>query len=259
MIKGQFEGKRVLVTGAGRGIGRAVAEGFGAQGAQVICCARTETEIQAVANGIGDGRGLAVPCDVGSDASVEACIAKAREAFGGIDILVNSAGISPSCATSKMSTEDWDRVLNVNLTGAFRVTRAVMPEMVERGWGRIIHMASVAGKSGMKYVSAYCASKHGVLGLVRATALELGPTGVTINAVCPGYVNSPMTDGNIQRLADRTGRDAGFIRKVMEDLSPQGRLMESDEIAAMTLYLGSEMARGINGQGINVCGGSVMS
>jgi NAD(P)-dependent dehydrogenase (short-subunit alcohol dehydrogenase family) len=261
MTTAELQGKRVLITGAGRGIGRAVAEEFASAGASVVVASRTTSELDALVEAIQakGGAAAAATCDVGDDASVAACVAMAEETFGGIDILVNSAGISPSAPLHHHTIELWNEVLNVNLTGAFRLTQAVLPGMQEGGWGRIIHLASIAGKTGMEYVSAYCASKHGLLGFIRAVSQEIARSGVTINAVCPGYVDTPMTERNVERIAERTGREASLVRGYMEELSPQKRLMECDEVAAMVLHLSTHAARGINGQGLNICGGSVMS
>lgn len=253
-----WSNKRVLVTGAGRGIGRAVALRFGELGAQVAVAARSVGEIEAVAAEIGS-RGMAVPCDISSEESVASCVASVNEAFGGIDILVNTAGISPSAPIHKMAVADWDKVMGVNLRGPFLLTRQVLPLMLKGGWGRVIHLASIAGKAGMAYVAGYCASKHGLMGMVRASALEVAERGITINAVCPGYVESPMTDDNVARIAEKTGHPQEAVRAKMEGFSPQNRLFEPDEIADTVVYLASHSARGINGQGINVCGGSVPS
>ena len=254
----EFEGKKVWVIGAGRGIGKDVAEVFGRKGAHVAVSARSTGEIQQVAAAIGGGA-HAVPCDVADPASVRDAFATVEKSLGHVDILINSAGISLSAPIHKMPLEDWDRMMHVNLRGAFLLTQCVLPGMYERGWGRVIHLASIAGKSGMEYVAGYCATKHGLMGMIRATALEVAQKGVTINAVCPGYVDSPMTDGNITRLAKRTGHPEEAIRGAMEGLSPQKRLFSTSEIAETTLYLARESARGINGQGINICGGSVFA
>jgi len=257
----ELQGKRVLITGAGRGIGRTAAEEFARAGASVVVASRTTSELDALVSHIeaSGGSARAVPCDVGDDDSVTRCVAEATEHMGGIDILVNSAGIAPSAPLKNHTIELWNDVLNVNLTGSFRLTQAVLPGMLEAGWGRVIHLASIAGKSGMEYVSAYCASKHGLLGFIRSVSQEIARSGVTINAVCPGYVDTPMTDRNVARIAERTGRDPKLILEFMEGLSPQKRLIECDEVAAMILHLSTHAARGINGQGLNICGGSVMS
>ena len=250
--------KRVLVTGAGRGIGKAVALQFGRMGAHVAVAARSEGEIKEVASSIGD-KGVAVRCDISDEASVVSCVSTVADAFGGIDILVNTAGISPSAPIHKMAVADWDKVMGVNLRGPFLLTREVLPVRMKEGWGRVIHLASIAGKAGMAYVSGYCASKHGLMGMVRASALEVAQKGITINAVCPGYVESPMTDDNVARIAAKTGHPAEAVRGKMEGFSPQNRLFQTDEIAETVVFLSTHGARGINGQGINVCGGSVPS
>jgi NAD(P)-dependent dehydrogenase (short-subunit alcohol dehydrogenase family) len=255
------EGKVVLVTGGGRGIGRAVAELFAEHGARVAVCARTTAEIEAVAAGIREagGEALALECDVRDDASVVGCVASVVTAFGPVEVLVHSAGIAESAPILRMERELWDRTLDTNLTSALRLTTAVLPAMMERGWGRVVHLASIAGKVGQKYISAYCASKHGLIGFVRSVGLEIAKSGVTINAICPGYVDTPMTDDNAARVATQTGRSPDEVRRFMAHTSPQERLIEVGEIAALALYLASHSARGINGQGINVDGGGVTS
>ena len=254
----QWKGKKVLVIGGGRGIGKSVALAFGAGGASVVVSSRSQGELEAVSATIGESA-WPVKCDISDEESVNHCVSSALEYMGGIDILVNSAGIALSAPIHKMSTEDWDRMMGINLRGAFLVTRAVLPCMLESGWGRVIHLASIAGKSGMEYVAGYCATKHGLMGMVKASALEVARKGITVNAVCPGYVESPMTDDNVARIAARTGLPAEKVKGTMEGFSPQRRLFQTDEIAQTVLYLATDGARGINGQGINVCGGSVFS
>ncbi len=254
-----MDGKRVLVTGAGRGIGRATALAFAQEGAKVTLAARTLAQLEEVAAEIGEDRAQSVVCDVSRPEDVAACVKAAQQRWGGVDILVHCAGIAPTAKITHTYMELWDQVMAVNLTSSFLFTQAVLPAMIEAGWGRVIHMGSIASKSGMQYVSAYCASKHGLLGMIRASALEIARTGVTINAVCPGYVETSMTQGSIDRLAKKTGRPPEELRGHMEAVSPQKRLMEVDEIAGTVLFLASESARGINGQGVNVCGGSVLS
>ncbi|NUN12216.1 MAG: SDR family oxidoreductase [Myxococcales bacterium] len=251
----------IWVVGAGRGIGRVVAETFANAGDKVALASRTLSEVSEVAATIraAGGQAEAFCCDVGRTESVEQCIVAVRERFGDPDVLVNSAGIAESAPITRMPMELWMRTLETNLTGAFRLTQACLPAMVAKKWGRVIHIGSIASKAGMKYVSAYCASKHGLLGFVRAVALEVADRGITINAICPAYVNSPMTDGNVERISQATGRSPEDILEHMRAVSPQHRLIDSDEVAQMSLYLASDAARGINGQGINICGGAVMS
>jgi 3-hydroxybutyrate dehydrogenase len=256
----ELKGRHALVTGGGRGIGRATALALAGAGASVTLSARTKKEIDAVAEEVRalGARALAVPADVARAADVKALFAAAREALGPVDILVNGAGIAPSAPLPRTSDEMWDEVLAVNLSGVFYGLREALPEMTSRGWGRVVNIASIAGKSAMPYIAAYVASKHGVLGLTKVAALEVALKGVTVNAICPGYVDTPMTDGGIARISEKTGQAPEEIRKHLESLSPQKRMVTSEEVAALALYLCGEAARGITGQGLNVDGGSRM-
>jgi 3-hydroxybutyrate dehydrogenase len=256
----ELKGRHAVVTGGGRGIGRATALALARAGAAVTLSARTQKEIDAVAGEVRalGVKALAVAADVGKVLDVKALFAAAREGLGPVDILVNGAGIAPSAPLPRTSDEMWDEVLAVNLSGVFYGLREALPEMTARGWGRVVSIASIAGKSAMPYIAAYVASKHGVLGLTKVAALEVAQKGVTVNAICPGYVDTPMTDGGIARISEKTGQAPGEIRKHLESLSPQKRMVTSDEVAALALYLCGEAARGITGQGLNVDGGSRM-
>jgi NAD(P)-dependent dehydrogenase (short-subunit alcohol dehydrogenase family) len=203
-------GRRALVTGGGRGIGRAVALELGRAGAAVAVASRTALERDAVSAEVAalGVASVAVPCDVSRVEDVREMFRQARAALGGIDILVNGAGIAPSAPLVKTSDETWHAALATNLSGAFYGLREALPEMAERGWGRAINVASIAGKTGNPYIAAYAASKHGLLGLTKVAALEMAGHGVTVNAVCPGYVDTPMTDAGVRRMAETTGRPA---------------------------------------------------
>jgi NAD(P)-dependent dehydrogenase (short-subunit alcohol dehydrogenase family) len=174
-----------------------------------------------------------------------------------VDILVNGAGIAVSAPLARTSDEIWRSILETNLSGAFYCLREAIPAMVERGWGRVVNVASVAGKAGAAYIAAYAASKHGLLGLTRAAAQELADKGVTVNAVCPGYVDTPMTDQNLERMSAKTGRSVDELRRHLEAMSPQKRLFTSEEVSALVVYLCGEEARGINGQALSLDGGMV--
>ena len=204
----KLENKIALITGGGRGIGRAIALSFAAEGAQVVVAARTVSQVESVSHEITNqfhSRTLAVACDVSKVKSVEAMFAQAAEFFGrGPDILVNNAGIAESAPISKTDDELWDRHLAINLSGSFYCTRAALPRMAERGWGRIINIASIAGKTGAPYIAAYSASKHGLLGLTRSTALEMAAKGITANAICPGYVDTEMTTRGVENITKKT-------------------------------------------------------
>ncbi len=254
--------KLAFITGGGRGIGRAIALAFAREGATVIVVARTRAEIDKVASEVANQFGvesLALECDVANSESVRNAFAQANEKFGrGPDIVVNNAGIAETALFVKSDEAMWERHLNINLGGTFRCTHAGLPEMIERSWGRIINIASIAGKTGAPYVSAYAASKHGVLGLTRSLALEVAAQGITVNAICPGYVDTEMTSRGVENIVEKTGKSADDALKMLERMSPQNRLVTSEEVAALAVLLASEEGRGINGQAINVDGGTVL-
>ncbi len=252
--------RRALVTGAGRGIGRNIALALADSGADVVVTARSKDEIDRVADEIKNlGRNsLAFVCDVTDPAQVTHMAEEVSASFGTIDILVNNAGSGKSAKFLTHSDALWHEMIAINLNSVYYVTKAFAPGMVQAKWGRIINIASIASKVGARYLVAYTATKHGVLGLTRALAAELVKDGITVNAICPGYVDTPMTDGNIENMVSRTGMSAEKAREYLAQSSPQNRLIEADEVAALTIYLASEAARGINGQAINVDGGAVM-
>lgn len=251
-----------LITGGGRGIGRAIAMTFAREGAKVIVAARTTAQVARVAEEIEQEFGStahAISCDVADAGSVARMFHEAAQFFGrGTDILVNNAGIAESAPLLKTTDELWHRHLGINLSGTFYCTRGALASMIERGWGRIINIASIAGKTGAPYISAYSASKHGVLGLTRSVALEVAMRGITVNAICPGYVETDMTGRAIENITNRTGRSAEQARATIEEMSPQNRLVTPEEVAEMALLLASEEGRGITGQAINIDGGSVL-
>ena len=258
----RLEGKIALITGGGRGIGRAVAFAFAREGASVAVAARTAREVERVAAEVGDECGVQTmhaTCDVSDAGEVARVVALVAETFGrGCDILVNNAGIAESAPVTKTDDAHWRRHLAINLDGTFYCTRAALPAMIERGWGRIINVASIAGKTGAPYIAAYSASKHGVVGLTRSVALEVALKGVTVNAICPGYVDTDMTTRAVEQIETKTGRTASDALDAIKRMSPQNRLVTSEEVAALALLLASEEGRGINGQAINVDGGSVL-
>ena len=251
-----------FITGGGRGIGRAIAIAFAREGANVAVAARTAKQVKSVAKEIGQQLGreaLALKCNVTQRESVNEAFDRFRAHFGrGPDIVVNNAGVARSELFIRTDERFWELHLNTNLGGTFRCTHAALPEMLKRGWGRIINIASIAGKTGAPYVSAYAASKHGVLGLTRSLALEVAAQGVTVNAICPGYVETDRTARGIENIVAKTGKSAGEALKALKRMSPQNRLVTPEEIAAVALLLASEDGRGVNGQAINVDGGTVL-
>lgn len=258
----KLKDKIALITGGGRGIGRAVALEFARAGARIIVAARTETEVARVAAEIQsecDTAALFFACDVSDKESVERTFRGVTEGFGrGADILVNNAGIAQSAPLLKTDDDHWQRHLAINLTGTFYCTRAALPSMLGLGWGRIINIASIAGKTGAPYISAYAASKHGVLGLTRSLALEVATKGITVNAICPGFVETDMTARAVENITAKTGKSSEDARSVIENMSPQQRLVTPEEVAALALLLASDEGRGITGQAINVDGGTVL-
>lgn len=257
-----LEGKIALITGGGRGIGRAIALRFALEGATVIVTARTASEIENVVNEIKTRNGAhshALTCDVSDAKSVAQMFADVRETVGDPEILVNNAGIAESATFANTTDELWQRHLDVNLSGTFYCTREALPSMLGNKWGRVINIASIAARTGAPYIAAYSASKHGVLGLTRSLALEVGASGVTVNAICPGYVDTDMVSRGVERITARTGRSAQEALDTLKKMSPQNRLVTAEEVASLTLLLASEEGRGINGQGINIDGGTVLT
>jgi len=250
--------KIALITGGGRGIGRAIALAFAREGARVVVSSRTADQVEAVAKEIG-GEAVALVCDVADPDSVNTLFSRAQQVLGrGPDILVNNAGIAESATLVNTDDELWHRHLNTNLSGTFYCTRAALPSMIQKRWGRIINVASIAGKTGAPYISAYAASKHGVLGLTRSVAHEVATVGITANAICPGYVDTEMVSRGIEKIKSRTGRSEEEALETLKNMSPQHRLVTVEEVAAIALLLASDEGRGINGQAINVDGGSLM-
>jgi len=250
----ELEGKVALVTGGSRGIGAGIVRHFTKLGLKVAAAARGEAGLRQMAEECGC---LPVPLDVTDRASIDAGVALIHERLGPIAVAVNGAGIATSAPVVKTTDADWDRVIATNLTGPFMVARAVIPDMVEAGWGRIINVASNAGLFGRPYIAPYTASKHGLIGLTRTLAHEVARKGITVNAVCPGFVETDILADALEGIVKSTGRSEAEARRALEDLSPQRRIYTVEEVAYLCGTLLPEAARGINGSAISLDGGQV--
>ena len=246
--------RTALVTGAGRGIGRAVAIRLSQQGYRVVLTARNADELADTA-ALLTTESLVLPGDMLDPGTPDAVVQAVEDAWGGVSVLVANAGAGESAPIARLSDDVWARQLELNLTAPFRAVRRVVPGMVERRWGRIVVVASMAAKRGEPYLAAYCAAKHGVLGMVRATAAELATKGVTANAVCPAYVDTAMTDGAVAGIVAVTGRDPVAAREFLAAKQPIGRLITVEEVAETVWFCVANA--GVTGQGINVDGGAV--
>jgi 3-hydroxybutyrate dehydrogenase len=249
-----LKGRGAVITGGGRGIGKAVARYLAREGASVVVTARSTNEIEAVAAELkaAGHTAHAVTCDVSDEASVQAMAKKATELLGTVDILVNNAGIAPSNPVKRVTLEEWNRVMGINVTGTFLCTRAFLGAMLDRGWGRIVNVASVAGLRGSKYIATYCASKHAQIGFTRALAAEVAEKGITVNAICPGYVDTPMTEYSVVQITEKAGVSPDEALQHILATSPQKRLIRPEEIAAVAVLLCSQDGEGISGQAIAI-------
>ena len=254
-------GKRAIVTGAGKGIGRSIALALARAGADVAVTARTASDIEQVVSEIqAMGRhSVAVTCDVTDAGQVQHMATTLLAGLGGLDILVNNAGNAGSHKMLNHPDELWHRMLAVNLTSVYYVCKAFLPVLTDQHSGRIINIASIASRVGGNYIAAYTASKHGVLGLTRALAVEMQPYNITVNAVCPGYVDTPMTDASVNNIVSRTGMSAEKAREYLAKTSPQKRLISPEEVANAVVFFALESSKGITGQALNIDGGGTMS
>ena len=253
--------KIVLITGGSGGLGSALARAFSAQACRVVISARDPQRLRAMAEEMAryGAQVLALPCDI-SDRDAMLDLQKEIAArWGAVQILINNAGIARAVKFTDMPDDVWDAILETNLTGAYNCCKVFLASMLQAQWGRIINIASTAAKVGYSHATAYTASKHGLLGLTRSLALETARLGVTVNAICPGYIDDERTRENARIMAQRTGKSVDEILELFADSAPQKRLIAPDEVAALALLIASDKLGAMTGQAINVDGGAVMS
>jgi NAD(P)-dependent dehydrogenase (short-subunit alcohol dehydrogenase family) len=250
-----MKGQHAVVTGGGRGIGAAIAQALCHAGARVTLIGRNAATLSQAASPLSQA--FTATADVADPAQVAAAFAAARERFGPVGILVNNAGQAQTAPFGKISMEMWQRLIAVNLTGAFVCAQAALPDMLAANAGRIVNIASTAALGGFRYGAAYAASKHGVLGMTRSLALEVADRGITVNAVCPGYVETDMMLAGIANVVARTGKTEDEARAFFASQNPQKRVIQPSEVAATVMWLCSDGAAGVNGAAIPMSGGEV--
>ena len=253
MAESPLAGRHALITGGGTGIGAAAAEHLHAAGAKMSLLGRRLEPLQAIAERHG---GIALGCDVTAPDQIGNAFDEARTLNGPIDLLIVNAGIAESAPFHKMTRESWDKIIGTNLTAAFECSRAAIGDLLKSDNGRLVFVASVASLRGVPYASHYAASKHGLLGLMRSLAAEYAKTNLTVNAVCPGYVDTPMTDQSVARVAKITGRDEGDARSAITNMNASGRLVDPQAIGNVIAMLCLPLSRDINGAAITLDGGT---
>lgn len=243
-------GRHIIVTGGGSGVGAEIARMMAEAGAELTIMGRSGKPLQA--------QNLPYQiCDVTDPQKVRAAVAAARSERGPVSVVVANAGAAESVPFAKMSADQLQAMLSVNLLGVMNIWQAALPDMKAEGWGRMIAIASTAGLKGYPYVSAYCAAKHGVVGLTRALSLELAATGITVNAICPGFIETPMLERSVANIIEKTGMPEEDARAALYASNPQKRFIQTDEVAGTALWLCSEAARSVNGHALSVSGGEI--
>ena len=249
----------VFITGAGAGLGREMALAFASEGYAVAVTGIEGVEGTAAEIRARGGRALGLPLDLRHSEQVEEAVNAALARFRGIGVLINNAAIAPAASFLEMPDSLWDDVVRINLTGTYNCCKVFLPQMIRGRWGRVINIASTAAKVVYPHVSAYVSSKHGILGLTRSLALESAKWGVTVNAICPGYLDTDLTRKSAESMARRIGKTPTEVLAMFAGTSPQGRLIGAEEVASLALLLASENSGGLTGQAINVDGGAVMA
>lgn len=245
-----------VVTGGSRGIGAAIAEHLDGLGVRLTLMGRHREPLEVRCRGLSQAQAITV--DVTDEHAVNEAFRQARETLGPVAILINNAGAAESAPFERTDSKTWHRMLDVNLTGIFHCTRPVLKDMRAAGWGRIVNIASTAGIKGYAYISAYCAAKHGAIGLTRALAMETARTGITVNAVCPGYTETDLLEAALRNIMDKTGMDRAAAEAALKSVNPQNRFIDPKEVAATVAWLCLPGSGSVSGQAIALAGGEVM-
>ncbi|MBF0269868.1 MAG: SDR family oxidoreductase [Alphaproteobacteria bacterium] len=256
-----LKNKHAAITGGGRGIGAAIADSLASQGANLTLLGRNADALESAAAGLRSRHGIEVcasAADIADEAQVKAAFAQCMDQQGPVDILVNNAGIALSAPFMKSDAAFWKKILDVDLMGAVFAAQAVLPGMQKANWGRIVNIASTAGLTGMAYIAAYCAAKHAMVGFTRSLAIELAKTGVTVNAVCPGYTDTDIVAQSLDTITAKTGRSRDEALAQLLAHNPQGRLVQPSEVGGTVAWLCSDAANSVTGQSIVLAGGELM-
>lgn len=248
------EARHVIISGGGTGVGAMLAERFAANGDRVTILGRRPEPLQETAQRTG---ALPISCDVTDRPAVEAALARAAEEHGPARIVIANAGHAPSAPFDEVSREEFDRTFAVNVGGTFNLWQAALPALRRSGRGRLIAIASTAGLKGYPYVAPYCAAKHAVIGLVRALARELAETFITVNAICPGFIETPLLEASVKRIVATTGRSEEAVRAALRSNNPQNRFIPTEEVAAAAIYVASDEAQSVNGHALTLAGGEI--